>query len=145
MATLIETMEVPTEQEMEVVKNIERDCNNLAKISVKLLNMGGGIGHGSRINGNVTRHYSRAAPLYGLRKDHKVLEPGQEPPLRPVCGAITGPNASFSSLLAEFISYINLAENDPHQCGSTEEMMASITQVNERGRGINEDVSLFLM
>ena len=93
------------------VQEVERECNGLSRIWVKMFSMGEGVGHEKRIMGNVMCSYSQPAPLYGLRKDHKMVQEGQEPPTRPVCGAVTGPNAVISSLLAEMISYINIHHN----------------------------------
>ena len=42
--------------------------------------------------------------LYGLPKDHKEVPPGQEPPLRPVCGANCGPASRLGNILASLVT-----------------------------------------
>lgn len=123
------------------VKKIESESNALAKIWVEMVGLGAGTGKSERINGNVSNKMTTAAPLYGLRKDHKVVEEGREHPMRPVCGAVAGPNSVISDLVADFISNVNEAVRDTRQCASTEEMLNAIEQFN--GRKISGDLALF--
>ena len=67
----------------------------------------------------------RPQPIYGLPKDHKTVEEGQEHPLRPVCGANNGPGARFSNLLAEIIAPCN-AGADSDLVESTEDLQAHL-------------------
>ena len=79
----------------------------------KMFQVGKNNEHEQRVMAATISSNTPAPPMYGLRKDHKQVPPGQDPPLRPVCGAVSGPNANISSLLAEFIKYINLDIQDP--------------------------------
>ena len=45
---------------------------------------------------NYTAEDTNAPFLYGVRKDHKEVREGEEPPMRPVCGAIGGGGAKFA-------------------------------------------------
>ena len=65
-------------------------------------------------------------PLYGLRKDHK---PTNNPPLRPICGAVKSCNVRLSYLMSEFLTPI--VESAKTTCDSTEDLLAKIKQCND--------------
>ena len=72
------------------------------------------------------------APLYVLRKDHKVTpDPKIGPPTRPVCGANRAATMRLSYLLNLIISEV-WKDNSITVCLSTEEMVAEIDAVNSR-------------
>ena len=65
--------------------------------------------------------------LTGLRKDHKVVPPGQEatgPPCRPVCGASRSPNGPLSHILSEVLNAMadQLDQQVKTECRSMEEL-----------------------
>lgn len=69
-------------------------------------------------------------PLYGLRKDHKSgVDPNNEPPIRPVCGAVV----VYGRKLSHIISYIlNEVWKDAESvCLNTEEMLAEFKRLND--------------
>ena len=70
-------------------------------------------------------------PLYGLRKDHKYVPPGQEekgPPQRPVCGAVVASNYRISHFISSIIRPIIEEAEEP--CNSTEDFLSRIEKVN---------------
>ncbi|KXJ13364.1 hypothetical protein AC249_AIPGENE20467 [Exaiptasia diaphana] len=70
------------------------------------------------------------APLYALRKDHKVYEDFiAGPPVRPVCGVVVSYNQHLSYLLSSILT--ELWRDEASVCMSTEEMAAGIREVNE--------------
>ena len=78
--------------------------------------------------------------MSGLRKDHKVVEKGQEStglPLRPVCHASTAHNNILSSILSAIIKAV-AEEAENRATASSEEMVATLKRENEnaatRGR-----------
>ena len=74
------------------------------------------------------------APLYVLRKDHKVVVPGNEsigPKTRPVCGAKDCHTRRLSHLLGRILQPI-VQEGDS-QCENTESLLAEFEKVNKTG------------
>ena len=74
--------------------------NARAKCWARILCIGEKWNHSARVKGAVTSTSGLPPPIYGLPKDHKVIDDGQEHPLRPVCGANTGPGSRISNILA---------------------------------------------
>ena len=69
-------------------------------------------------------------PLYGLRKDHKVItDEIKGPPSRPVCGAVTSCNFRISYFLSQLIK--PLIQEAPECCDSTEDLLSKIHVINE--------------
>ena len=69
-------------------------------------------------------------PIYGLPKDHKNVEDGQEYPLRPVCGASSGPGTRISNILAQIIAPCTDAVRDSGLLESTEDLQSSLQEFN---------------
>ena len=77
------------------------------------------------------RHNSECGKEYGFRKDHK---PGFDEerlghPMRPMCDVSDAYNHRLSYLICKVITH--LTDNIPTQCNSTEELMASINEMND--------------
>ena len=71
-------------------------------------------------------------PLYGLRKDHKVIPAGDEekgPPQRPVCGAVVASNYRLSHFISTVLQPV--IQQAKHPCNSTEDMLSRVREVNE--------------
>ena len=88
----------------------------------------------SRIKGNMTVATGShgLAPLYTLRKDHKVYEDKEiGPPVRPVCGASAAFNSKFSHLISSLLKHV-WKECDT-ACENTEEILAEIRDLNQQG------------
>ena len=69
-------------------------------------------------------------PLYGLRKDHKVITDAiKGPRSRPVCGAVTSCNFRISYFLSQIIK--PLIQKAPECCDSIEDHLSRIHAVNE--------------
>ena len=72
-------------------------------------------------------------PKYPLRKDHKVLLPGQEitgPDVRAVCGASEAPNSRLGHFLSMIVNDFSDDANHDNECASGEEMKAAFKQFN---------------
>ena len=72
-------------------------------------------------------------PLYGMRKDHKAIPPGQEkqgPPMRPVCAAKSAPNSRISGFLCRVINDMCEGVDNVREIKSSEEMRACIEKSN---------------
>ena len=71
--------------------------------------------------------------LYGLKKTHKDMAPGQEeagPPVRPVFGVMEAPNARLSSFLSRVIrDYVEVVTNHC-KVKSSEEMRSNPSLMN---------------
>ena len=116
------------------VSSIEKLMNNHLKVFNKMFSVGVSHNHEDRIASASTATNVPPPPLYILRKDHKVVPPGQEdkgPPGRPVCAAREGPNSRMSHFLSKVIrNYSDNIENH-HQFKSSEELRAALDAFNE--------------
>ena len=89
------------------VRKIEAKMNNHLKQFNKMFCVGSTWGHEDRIAGASTSTNIPPPPKYGLRKDHKPVQPGEEhvgPPVRPVAGATEAPNSRFSHFLSMIVN-----------------------------------------
>ena len=103
----------------------------------RILNAGQNFNHEERIRKNMLNENCEVAPLYTLRKDHKVcVDKTKGPPTRPICGAESCYNGKMSHLLSRILTPVK--EESETSCRSTEEMLAAIKTVNENVVG--EDV-----
>ena len=73
----------------------------------------------------------RPPVLYGLIKDHKLVPQGEDPPVRPVCGANKGRTAKHSSQMADIIDPFNQEIAQECWVESTEELLSWIEKFNE--------------
>ena len=94
---------------------------------------------GERLRKAITAHGVSVAPLYGTRKDHKVVDPGHEqigPKVRPVCGAEDCATKRVSYLLCLLTTpLIGLSKT---HCSSTINMLQEIENLNQSGK-LNEN------
>ena len=113
-------------------KEIEKLANSHARCWVRMLGAGTHQDDQKRIKDNFLSKNAPPAPLYGLRKDHKVTpDPKKGPPTRPVCGANQAATKRLSYLLNFVVSEV-WKNNTNTVCLSTEEMIAEIDKVNQR-------------
>ena len=122
-----------TKIEMERVKQIEKEMNRTQKHFNKMFCVGEAHPPDRRIAEAATSTNVLPPPLYGMRKDHKSVPPGQEsvgPPVRPVCAAKEGPNVRLSSFLTRILNDFADAVDQSHECKSSEEMRVSFEKYN---------------
>ena len=96
-----------------------------------------------------------APPLYGLRKTHKPVTPGQEgrgPPVRPVCGMSNAPNSRLGHFLSRIINNFADCFENRTECRSSEEMRAAFSSFNKMEKQIRHkylilsmDVNLYIL
>ena len=98
---------------------------------MKILELGSSWNHGDRMCQAVTSTSGRPPPIYGLHKDHKKVKEGEEPPLRPVCSASSGPGSRISNILTMIIKPCNDQISDEYWLHSTEDLQAKIQELNE--------------
>ena len=132
------------EVDIDEVERIEREMNARAKVWARILDIGGSWNHGERVKQAVVSASSQPPPIYGLSKDHKVIEEG-EPPLRPVCGASSGPGSRISNILAMIIKPFNDRIADDFWFDSTEDLQARIQEVNSLNQQDRSDLVCFSM
>ena len=85
-----------------------------------------------KVSNNFQAVNNEIPPLYGLRKDHKEIPPGEEekgPPQRPVCGAVVASNYRISHFISSVIQPI--IGKAKHPCSSTEDMLSRVSEVNK--------------
>ena len=86
-----------------------------------------------RVKNNLLVENSGLAPVYALRKDHKVCNDQEKgPPTRPVCGASSGYNNKLSNFISTIIRPI--WKDNEIVCTNTEEMMAAIESTNKSNK-----------
>ena len=141
---LSQHLECGVEVDSSFVVSTEKELNARAVSWGRILGVGAEWGHEDPVKQSLISTSSYPPPIYGLPKDHKVVQEGDEHPLRPVCGASSGPGARISNLLAMVIS----PSNDQLRASlveSTEDLQARIEQFNSLHQCEREDVVLFSM
>ena len=119
----------------EEVRSLERTMNGHTIMFSRFLRIGEEWSHEKRVKAAMTTKGGMIPELFGLRKDHKIVPPGEEstgPPTRPVCGASSSINGPLSHLLSEILNKVAdyMDEDTKTECRSTEEMIAGLQKVN---------------
>ena len=86
---------------------------------------------GERLRHAIVAEGVRIPPFYGMRKDHKVVNAGDEelgPRVRPVCGAEDCVTKRVSYILCLLLSHL-IPEDGTH-CWSTDDLLAEFERVN---------------
>ena len=101
-----------------------------------MFNVGAAHGHEDRVNHASTSTSTNVAPPseYGLRKDHKDPQPGEElsgPKVRGVCGATEAPNSRLGHFLSMIVNNYADAAGHENECESGEEMKAAFEAFNK--------------
>ena len=130
---------------LEEVDYIEKVNNSKSKCWMRIVNAGEKWGHGERMKQAVSTVSGMPPPIYGLPKDHKQIEEGEEPPVRPVCGANCGPGSRISNILAQLIDPFNEAISGESQVQSTEDLQAKIEAFNREDSAMRADTEVFSM
>ena len=117
---------------------MEKQLSSHAVVWSRMLNAGHELGQTDRVKNNMISKSSPIAPMYGLRKDHKIVADGQKeegPPVRPVCGANSSHNRKLSHILSTLLKPVWMNPGNVTCCLSTEEMIAAIERVNDTTEG----------
>ena len=94
-----------------------------------------------RIKDNMLGADNPLAPLYALRKDHKLCQDEEQgPPVRPVCGAAACYNNKLSHLISMILTEVWKSKENSSICTSTEGMIAEMKLVNKEQEGCNHIV-----
>ena len=116
-------------------KNLKRMENNLNKHSdywVKITQAGKNTGQTKRIKGNIKTKDNQIPILSGTSKDHKIaVDKEVGPDLRPIMGAMVGPNVGLASIGNIIIRKIADEADVGHVSKSTEEMVAKVEEYNK--------------
>ena len=117
---------------VEVVE-VQGELNARARVWVRVLGVAESTRNGKdRVRVNVTSTSGVPPHIYGLPKDHKKIDEGQEHPVCPVCSGDLGPNAKHSNLLAKVINPVNEEFGVDSQVESTEDLLAHIQPFDEQ-------------
>ena len=130
------------------VRKIENDMNNHMRQFNRMFRVGATWGHEDRIAGATTSTNVPPPGKYGLRKDHKTVQPGQEkfgPDVRPVCGADEAPNSRFSHFISKMINHYADSVEKHNECKSSEEMRASFEEFNKLDKKVREKCKIISM
>ena len=113
-----------------------------------MFGVGSTWGHEERVAGASTSSNVPPPPKYGLRKDHKVVPPGEEqngPDVRPICGAKEAPNSKFSHFLSMLINHYADCAEHKNECKSSEEMRVGFEEFNNLNAEMREKCQLISM
>ena len=116
----------------DAVKRFEKEINGHTEQWIRMLNAGKKTGNYDRIRTSMKSNNNPPAPLSILRKDHKPCEDAYTgPPGRPVCGGDVSYNKRLSHLMSIMLTDVYAGEKTV--CASTEELLAEVNMLNERG------------
>ena len=113
--------------EREELKIRERKINEHTKMWSKIINAGEAHGHNDRIRSSKNIESEIAASKYYMFKDHKEGES-----YRPVVSGCCSNTLGLSGLLSDIIESLCLAMNDPFEVISSEDMLAEISEFNDK-------------
>ena len=118
------------------VDKIESTLSAHAVSWSRILGIGGKCKQAERVRKNLISKNSPLAPVYTLRKDHKVtIDKDVGPPVRPVCGVDSAGNEKLSWLLSSIFCKLWEGDSTGNVCLSTEELLAEIKAVNNAKTG----------
>ena len=118
------------EIDRDLVNEIEAEFNPRAKTWIRILGYSEATKNGEdRARSNVSSTSGIPPCIYGLPKDHKKIQQGEEHPLRPVCSGDKGPDSKHSNILSQVIVPVN-EEFSESQLESTEDLIAHLQQFN---------------
>ena len=115
---------------MEDHDRAEREINAEGLALLRMLGLNDDTA-GERLRKAIVAEGVRIPPLYGMRKDHKEVRPGDEelgPRVRPVCGAEDCVTKRVSYILCMLLSHL-IPENGTH-CWSTDDLLSEFERVN---------------
>ena len=136
-ANYVEASKPHYEKDIDITEEIheraQKEANGHSVMWSRMLRAGEGTKNGkNRVKTNLLVENNDLASQYTLRKDHKEsTDANKGPPVRPVCGATNAYNNKLSHLLSMIIKPMNKLNSS--SCRSSEEMIASIQQANEKG------------
>ena len=108
----IEEDEVITEKRVKTIENV---LNKHADFWVGITNAGETSGQTKRIKGNLKTKDNQIPVLSGASKDHKKVEDNKiGPDVRPIMGAMVGPNVCISNLGSMVVRAIANNYDDGH-------------------------------
>ena len=117
--------------EIEEHNRAEDEMNSHAAALLRMMRLDNGRS-GERIRHAMKTKGNKFAPLYCMRKDHKVIVPGKEkegPKTRPVCGAKDCITRRTAYLLCQILA--ELIHPYETNCDSTDNLLKEIDRVNE--------------
>ena len=116
----------------ETKERYEKTVNAHSEMWLRMINAGKNRNQYERIKHSMLTKNCPPAPLTISRKDHKEYQSEEiGPPGRPVGGGDVTYNRRLSHLISIILKEIYKDENSV--CSSTEEMIAAVDEVNERG------------
>ena len=109
----------------------EREMNAHAGALLRMMGLSEEV-EGDRLRRAMHAEGTGLAPFYGLRKDHKELQPGEEssgPKMRPGCGAKDCSTKRTSYVLCQILDKV--VPKGGTQCESTDDLLAEFEKVNK--------------
>ena len=122
------------EVEKDRVRQVENRMNQHMKQFNKMFMVGSEAGPRQEERVEMATHSTNtpAPPMYGLRKDHKVIvDATKGPPVRPVCGANQAPNSRLGNVISRIVNDFADRAGIKTECRSSEEMRAAFEEYND--------------
>ena len=122
------------------VKTIENKLNKHTEHFLNITKAGENTNQTKRIKGNLKTVDNQIPVLSGSSKDHKELkEEETSPDLRPIMGAMVGPNIGIATIASVVIKTIAEEADTGLVSKSTEETINKIEVYNDKRKEINEE------
>ena len=115
------------------VRSIEKKLNDIADATVNITKAGENTKQTKRIKNNIKTKDNQIPILSGTYKDHKQIDDLDEgPDLRPIMGAMVGPNVGISNFVGfEVVRKIANNADVGNVVKSTEELQNKIEEFNK--------------
>jgi len=118
----------------KILPKLERQLNGHTYQLCRILGVGTAWDDGVRIKSAMTNKSLPPPCLRLCTKDHKAIQPGQTLlPSRGICGASQSPNGQASHLISLILNEVAREYDTGTECVSTEDMIASMEEVNKKG------------
>ena len=120
------------------VRKVENKLNKHANFWVEITNAGEATGQTKRIKGNMKTKDNPIPILSGSSKDHKKVEDEKVGPnVRPIMGAMIGPNVGLSNFGCMIIRAISDEYDEGLVSKSTEETISKLENYNTRRESLD--------
>ena len=136
------------EVEKDRVRQVENRMNQHMKQFNKMFMVGSEAGPRQEERVEMATHSTNtpAPPMYGLRKDHKVIvDATKGPPVRPVCGANQAPNSRLGNFISRIVNDFADRAGIKTECRSSEEMRAAFEEYNDGSPSIRKECAVISM
>ena len=119
--------------ETDKTDKFENEIKKHAEHAARITMAGENTGQPRRVKSNLKTIDNDIPILHGTSKDHKIVEDEKEgPEVRPIMGAVVGPNVGLSNFIGkEIIRRVAEDAGNKTVCKSTEELISVFESYNK--------------